>query len=217
MRRLILPSVIVFLVACAQSQTPPPVGSVVDQAAVLSPQERVSLDQLLAGYERETTHQIAVLTVSSLSGEPIERFSLRVANSWGLGRKGVDNGILIVLAPEEHKVRIELGRGFERYISNPRADEIIRSQMLPSFRQQEYFKGLERGIQQLMVDGRAFVAPRLNQPLSAAPPSRGASERGMPARATLAGTGNTKRSVMPSACARIPNRHLVLIDMRSLA
>jgi uncharacterized protein len=187
MGRLILAPVIVFLVACApeqrigdvasarsdaaQSQTPAPVGRVVDQAAVLSPQERVSLNQLLVGYERETTHQIAVLTVQSLSGEAIETFSLRVANTWGLGRKGVDNGILIVLAPNEHEVRIEVGRGFERYISNLRADEIIRTQMLPAFRQQEYFKGLERGIQQLMDDGRAFVAPELNQPASAARPS----------------------------------------------
>ena len=143
-----------------RSQTPEPAGRVTDQAAVLSAKDNQHLSQMLAGYERETTHQLAVLTVSSLSGESIEAFSLRVAKSWALGRKGVDNGILIVLAPTERKVRIELGRGFERYISNSRAEEIVGSQMLPAFRHQEYSKGLQRGIQQLMTEGRALVAPK---------------------------------------------------------
>lgn len=133
---------------------------VTDNAQVLTAQEILRLSRVLAEYERETTHQIAVLTVASLGGETIEAFSLRTANAWGLGRKGIDNGILIVLAADEGKVRIELGSGFEPYISNARAQEIINAQMLPAFRDRNYSKGLENGIEVLMKDGRAFTAPR---------------------------------------------------------
>jgi uncharacterized protein len=149
-----------WLPLAAQTQTPEPTGRVTDLAAVLSAEDNLLLVQMLAGYERETTHQIAILTVPSLSGESIEVFSLRAAKAWALGRKGVSNGILIVLAPTEHRVRIELGRGFERYISNTQAGEIIQTQMLPAFRENEYSKGLERGLQELMKQGRALVVPK---------------------------------------------------------
>ena len=142
------------------SQTPQMLGRVTDLAAVLSAEESRQLVGILATYERETTHQIAVLTVASLSGESIESFSRRVATAWGLGRKHIDNGILVVLVPAERKVRIELGSGFERYISNAQAGEIIRSHMTPEFRNSQYGKGLERGIQELMRQGRAFVPPQ---------------------------------------------------------
>lgn len=144
----------------AQAQTPLPKGRITDQAVVLSVQDYRRLAQLLATYERETSHQIAVLTVPSLSGESIEAFSLRVAKSWGMGRKGVNNGILVVLAPQERKVRIQLGLGFERYITNARAEEIIRTQMLPPFRQRKYAEGLEHGLTELMAEGRNFVVSK---------------------------------------------------------
>ena len=143
----------------ARSQTPQSAGRVTDLGAVLSAQESQLLTQSLGDYERETTHQIAVLTVASLSGESIEVFSLRVAKSWALGRKGIDNGILVVLAPKERKVRIELGRGFERYITDAKAQEIINTQMLPAFRQGEYSKGLELGLQKIMKEGRSLHSP----------------------------------------------------------
>lgn len=159
-------ALIVFLVTAlwfplaAQSQMPQPTGRVTDLAAVLSAEDKLLLAQMLANFERETTHQIAVLTVSTLSGESIEVFSLREANVWALGRKGINNGILVVLAPTERQVRIELGRGFEPYISNAQADEIVQTQMLPAFREKEYSKGLERGVEQLMRQARALVAPK---------------------------------------------------------
>lgn len=146
--------------AVAHGQVPQLAGRVTDLATVLSAEDHLLLTQMLANYERETTHQIAVLTVPTLSGEAIEVFSLRTANAWALGRKSVNNGILVVLAPSERKVRIELGLGFEPYISDAQANEIIQTQMLPAFREKAYSKGLERGLQQLMRQGRAFVAPK---------------------------------------------------------
>lgn len=143
-----------------QAQIIKPSGRVTDLVNVLSTKDNLHLTQTLSQYEHETTHQIAVLIVPSLSGESIDSFSLRTANAWGLGRKGIDNGILVVLAPNQRKVRIELGRGFERYISNSKAQEIINKQMLPAFRHQQYSRGLELGLQQLMQEGRNFHAPR---------------------------------------------------------
>lgn len=146
----------------ARAQVPLPEGAVTDLAGVLSPHDRKRLTEVLSSYERETSHQLAVLTVASLSGEPIENFSLRIARAWGLGRKGVDNGILVVLALQERKVRVELGRGFERFISNAQAQQIVNS-MFPAFRRGAYAEGLESGIRQLMQEGRAFVAPTVGK------------------------------------------------------
>jgi uncharacterized protein len=100
-------------------------GRVNDTAGVLTLSERQRLSDLLASYERETHHQIVVLTVPDLSGESIEAYSIRVANAWGLGYKGFDNGILVTLSMAERKVRVELGKGVQRYIGDPEAKAII--------------------------------------------------------------------------------------------
>jgi len=143
--------------SAAQLETPKPRGWVTDLAGVLSSKEVAALDHLLAQYERETTHQIMVLTVPTLAGETIEDFALRVANTWGVGRKGVDNGILVVVALAERRMRIELGYGFERHISNDQAAGIIRNQMAPSFKDKAYAQGLEQGLQELMRLARALA------------------------------------------------------------
>lgn len=135
-------------------------GRVNDGAGVLSVEENDQIAQLIENYERETSHQLCVITVRNLGGESIERYSLKVANKLGLGLKGIDNGILIVVAPNDRKARIELGRGFEQYFSNSRAQEIMDMQMLPAFKQQQYAIGIERGLKLLMSDGRAFVVHR---------------------------------------------------------
>src|SRR6185312_94062 len=86
------------------AEVPRLAGRVNDYAGVLPAEDRVELEKTLAAYELETTHQVAVLTVKSLSGESIESLSLRVSSAWRLGRKGFDNGVLVTLAPMEHKV-----------------------------------------------------------------------------------------------------------------
>jgi len=141
------------------ADTPRLAGRVTDLAQVLSADENAALTALLARYEKETTHQLAVLTIPTLSGESIDAYAMRVANTWGLGRKGVDNGMLVVLAMAERQVRIQLGYGFERYISNAQASQIIQTLMVPSFRRSEYAKGLDQGLEELMRQGRALVAP----------------------------------------------------------
>ena len=146
-----------LLVGC--NGTPHLEGRVTDLAHVFSVTERQRITNMLAAYEAETSHQFVVLTVPTLSGEPIESYSLRVANAWRLGRKGVNNGILITLATREHAARIELGLGFQPYISNAKAQEIMDQSMVPAFRNGQFAEGVESGLAQLMVEGRKFVAP----------------------------------------------------------
>jgi len=139
---------------------PPLQGRVTDLANVLSPEDQDRLEAKLARYEQETSHQLAVLLVPTLSGESIEAFSLRVANAWALGHKGIDNGILVTLAMKERSVRIELGLGMEKYISDESAKSIIDGVMVPAFGKGDYAGGLEAGLDQLMEQGRRFVVPR---------------------------------------------------------
>ena len=80
-----------------------------------------------------------------------------MANSWGLGYRGLDNGILVSLAMKEHEVRIELGKGMERYISDAEMKSIIESTMTPEFAKGDFAGGLERGLDQLMEEARRFV------------------------------------------------------------
>jgi len=135
-------------------------GRVNDFANILTPQERAELSSQLATYERETTHQIAILTVATLHGEPIESFSLRVANSWKLGQKGVDNGVLVTMVLQDHKARIELGKGLSRFVSDATAADIMNGLMVPEFRLKHYGKGIQRGVERLMDACRAYNVQR---------------------------------------------------------
>jgi hypothetical protein len=107
--RLILALALLYTSVAISADVPTLRGRVDDYAGLLQPQVREQLESRLARYEQETTHQIAILTVPSLHGESIEAFSRRVANTWALGRKGLDNGVLVTVAPTERSVRIELG------------------------------------------------------------------------------------------------------------
>jgi uncharacterized protein len=132
-------------------------GRVNDTASVLTPSERQQLTDVLAVYERETHHQIAVLTVPNLSGESIEAYSLRVANAWGIGMKGFDDGILVTLSMAEREIRIELRKGMQRYISDSDAKVVIDQDMVPAFKKGDFGEGLEAGLRHLMAEGRRYV------------------------------------------------------------
>ena len=132
-------------------------GWVNDTANVLSVPDRKRLSDLLERYHRETNHQLAVLTIPSLSGESIESYSFRVANAWKLGYKGFDNGILVTLSMKERQVRIQLGKGMERYISDAQALSILQGSMIPAFAKGNFADGLEQGLTQLMNEARRYV------------------------------------------------------------
>jgi uncharacterized protein len=138
-------------------------GRINDTVNLLSPADQERLSKMLGNYEQEPGHQIAVLTVPTLGGEAIENFCLRVAKAWRLGRKGIDDGIVVCMAINDRLVRIELGVGINRYISNEDAKEIIDTEMTPFFRTRDFAVGLERGLKRLMEEGRRFVAMNIQE------------------------------------------------------
>ncbi|RPH37201.1 TPM domain-containing protein [bacterium] len=121
-----------------------------DTAEILSPETVSSLEALLKAHEDSTSNQVAVLTVASLEGETIEEFSIRVVDSWKLGQKGKDNGILLLVARDDRKVRIEVGRGLEGDLPDITCGSIIRKQILPRFKEGDYDTGVTDGIHAIL-------------------------------------------------------------------
>ncbi|MDX2024563.1 MAG: TPM domain-containing protein [Deltaproteobacteria bacterium] len=122
-----------------------------DQAGVLSAQQQQELESTLAAYEQRTGHQFALLTVKSLDGSPLEEFSIQVADAWKLGDKQRDDGLLVLLAVQERRVRVEVGYGLEGVITDAVSRQVIDNQMKPHFRSGDYAGGLMAGFDALMA------------------------------------------------------------------
>ena len=120
-------------------------GRVVDQAEILSAPARERIGSMLHAHERATGNQIAVLTINGIGTESIEDFAVRVFESWKLGGREKNNGVLIVVAPQERRMRIEVGYGLEGTLTDVAADRIIRNLMTPRFRERNYDVGVEAG------------------------------------------------------------------------
>lgn len=121
-------------------------GRVNDYARILSVNEVRSLETQLAKLEGDTGHQLALLTVSSLGGEDIEGFGIRVAESWQLGKKGFDNGAILIVAVTDRRLRLEVGYGLEGVLPDALASRIIREYIVPHFRAGAYAAGIAAGI-----------------------------------------------------------------------
>jgi uncharacterized protein len=126
---------------------PPLSGRVVDLAHVLPPAIAEQLSTDLQAHEARTSNQVAVLLIPSLEGEPLFDFSHRVATAWKLGRKGTDNGVLLLVAIKERKIRLEVGYGLEGVLTDARSAQIIRNEMVPRFRTGDVPAGVAAGAQ----------------------------------------------------------------------
>lgn len=120
-------------------------GRVVDQADLLSPAEEQALAAQSAALERDTKAQYVVVTVPSLQGAPIEDYGVRLGRIWGIGRKDANDGVILLVAPVEHKVRIEVGTGLEKRLTDPFAGKVLREQVLPAFRGGRFGDGIAAG------------------------------------------------------------------------
>jgi uncharacterized protein len=125
---------------------PPLRGRVNDYAGVMSQDQVRSLEARLAQFEQETGHQVAVLTIPTLDGEDIEGFSIRVAESWKIGKKGFDNGVILVVAVKDRRLRLEVGYGLEGILPDAIAKQITSEYIVPRFRSQDYAGGIIAGI-----------------------------------------------------------------------
>lgn len=126
-------------------------GRVTDNAQILSDNTRKNIGDLLKAHEEKTTNQIAVLTVSTLDGTGIEEYANRVFNTWKLGQKGKDNGVLILVAPNDRRMRIEVGYGLESTLTDGMAGGIIRDIITPHFKSGDYNKGVEEGVRAVVT------------------------------------------------------------------
>jgi uncharacterized protein len=118
---------------------------VVDQADIIPPAIESRLDRELGDLQRRTRHQLAIVTVNSLQGFKVEDYSLRLARTWAVGRKHYDDGVVILVAPNERKVRIEVGYGLEATLTDPRCAVIVHTVMLPAFTNGDYARGIVAG------------------------------------------------------------------------
>jgi uncharacterized protein len=148
------PAVAVLQSLPAAQALPALTAHVTDSAKVLSAVDLQGMEQKLAAYETATGHQLAVLIVPSLQGEPLETLSLRVVEQWKLGDAKRDDGLLVLVAVEDRQVRIEVGYGLEGAIPDVLAGRVISGVMTPRFRQRDYAGGLNAGLDALMAAGR---------------------------------------------------------------
>lgn len=150
---------------------PRPTGYVNDFAGALDASSRASLEQKLAQYDQSTGNQIAIAIFPSLGGVPLEEFAVRLEEAWKVGRKGKDNGILILVAVAERQVRIEVGYGLEGKVTDADAGAIIRSVIAPAFRAGNYGAGLSAAVDALiqLIGGGPAPAAAPPAPASRAP------------------------------------------------
>lgn len=125
-------------------------GRVTDNAQILSDETRKAVTANLKAHEEKTTNQIAVLTVPTLDGVSIEEYAVTVFNTWKLGQKGKDNGVLLIVAPKDRKMRIEVGYGLEGTMTDGIAGSIIRNAITPFFKNNDYDRGIDEGVRAII-------------------------------------------------------------------
>ncbi|MCC6610709.1 MAG: TPM domain-containing protein [Burkholderiales bacterium] len=140
---------------------PPLKARVTDVTGTLSAAQVASLEESLAAFEQKKGSQIAVLIVPTTKPEPIEQYAIRVAEQWKVGRRGVDDGAIIVVAKDDHRLRIEVGYGLEGAIPDIKAKRVIREVMAPHFVDGDFYGGLQAGTQALMqlIEGEDLPPP----------------------------------------------------------
>jgi len=154
MRHKLLPCLIILLLASSvvwALEPPKLTDRVMDLADVLNPQEEKALIQTLKAHEKASTQQFAVLTIPSLEGDPIEDFSIRTVEAWKLGTKEEDNGLLLLVAKEDRKMRIEVGYGLEGEVTDLLSNRIINEVMKPAFRQGDFAGGIQSAVDMLIL------------------------------------------------------------------
>jgi uncharacterized protein len=148
--------------AYAEVAVPPLTARVTDLTNTLGPSERAALEQKLEAFEKRKGSQIAVLVVPTTGPEEIEQYSIRVVDAWKLGRKGVDDGALLLVAKDDRRLRIEVGRGLEGVVPDIAAKRIVADTITPRFRSGDFYGGIDAGVTQLigLVDGEPLPEPK---------------------------------------------------------
>jgi len=160
----IMAAVTLLTGACAQ--TPAPQGRISDFANVIDESNRRLIGQVISDLEERTTSEMAVVTIDSTKGESIEDYANRLHNQWGIGKKGKDNGILLLIAVSDRKLKIEVGYGLEGSVPDGFAGDVIRNTITPHFKQGRFGDGIYAGALRLAqkIETDAGIAPVRQQP-----------------------------------------------------
>ena len=149
-------------VACADIAVPPLKSRVADLTGTLTAQQQATIEQNLAAFEKRKGTQIAVLIVPTTQPEEIEQYAVRVEEKWKLGRKGVDDSALLLIAKNDKKLRIEVGYGLEGVIPDAIAKRIISEEIAPHFKQGDFYGGINAGLTRMisLIDGEKLPPPK---------------------------------------------------------
>jgi uncharacterized protein len=154
LRRAILPVIAWLCLVCAAAAQslsfPALAGRVVDEAGLLDAAARATLTQSLAELEQKTTDQLVVVTLKSLQGTSIADYGYQLGRRWQIGQKDKSNGVLLIVAPNERKVRIEVGYGLEGTLTDAVSKLIIENSILPRFKVGDYAGGIKRGVEDII-------------------------------------------------------------------
>ncbi|SHI38934.1 Uncharacterized membrane protein YgcG, contains a TPM-fold domain [Hymenobacter daecheongensis DSM 21074] len=195
-------SLLVGLSCPANAQTgslpprPVPFQFINDQAKLLSAEEAGSLEKGLRRYASSTGTQVVVLTVPTLGGRPVADYARALGQSWGVGQRGKDNGLVILVAAQEHEVAIQTGRGLREAITPELTSRVINEKMTPGFRQGRYFAGLRAGLNTLLLAANPDSKPLRKTAATAAAP--------LPAAGPEAAASAAEQSPEPPAVAAAP-------------
>jgi uncharacterized protein len=135
--------------AAAEPKFPALTGRIVDEAGLLSAEDFAAIQSELSALEAASTDQLVVVTLKSLQGYEIEDFGYQLGRTWGIGQKGKDNGVLLIVAPNERRVRIEVGRGLEPVMTDALSKLIIENAILPLFRRGDFPGGIRAGVRDI--------------------------------------------------------------------
>jgi uncharacterized protein len=169
MRRILLAGCFALAGVCAafpaparaEVAVPPLKARVTDLTGTLNSQQKAELESRIAAYETRRGSQIAVLMLPTTKPEEIEQYAIRVAEAWKIGRKGVDDGLILVVAKEDRRLRIEVGYGLEGAIPDSVAKRVIEERITPRFRDGDFYGGVRDGVDQLirLAEGERLPPP----------------------------------------------------------
>ncbi len=126
-------------------------GRIIDQTNTLSKQTISELKNTLKLHEKKTSNQIVVLIISSLEGEILEDYSHKIATTWRLGQKNKNNGVLLLISKNDHKLRIEVGSGLEGALTDQIASRIIQKEIITEFKKNNFDQGIKNGIEKIIL------------------------------------------------------------------
>lgn len=159
-RLLTILFLLILPLQAAALDVPPLRAHVNDYAGILSAGAVEQLERALADFELSDSTQIAVLTIPTLEGESLEEYSIKVAEAWRIGQKGLDNGAILLVAKQERKVRIEVGRGLEGKLTDLVSGRIIRGEITPRFKAGDFDGGVVAGVSAIMAVAKGEYAAK---------------------------------------------------------